>query len=39
MSLSIYLNDEIQIPKLKMRAAGVIAKETKRQGQEMALPF
>ena len=39
MSLKIYLNDEIQTPKGKIRAAGVIAKETKKAGSRSGFAF
>ena len=39
MSLKIYLNDEIQTPKGKIRAAGVIAKETKKAGSRSGSAF
>jgi hypothetical protein len=39
MSLSIYLNDEIQTPEGKIRVTGVIARETKKAGSRSGSAF
>ena len=39
MSLSIYLNDEIQTPKEKIRVTDVIAKETEKAGSRSGSAF